>query len=325
MNDSKFNPGDMVKEDVLKEFNQNYRNYIENSLLLNLVYEILFDSPTGFTHSSSLSSISEQQTFDSSTNIEDKIRETFLKAYALTLADKSTELLEDIKTVEPLNIESRQYLVEKIENKLDNYFSDIDEHLGFCNFDSNSKWNLETDNEPDHFETEPETSQEKTLAKLEKLIEHLNKCDSQVEQLNNDINLKLDNCLSTSIEIMKNLKKILSEFRIKFYAYKNDKQYENELLTCDILLSKIESVRHELLHDLYSGDKAKSLALLRNQINFETMMVKEKKDQVENTLSMFKSFGKEFDSVLNTYLELKNNLEKKQWTLDKLNDETKYL
>ncbi|CAF0834239.1 unnamed protein product [Brachionus calyciflorus] len=320
------NLNDINRKEILKEFNHNYRSYLENQLIVNLLTDILINSQAQLVHSGSSSSFDSQKC-DASLQLEDKIRDTFLKSYYIyNNSDKNTEVLDEIK-IEPLNFNAKEYLTNKIECKFNKDLGIIDQFLNFKNPSkelSNSKWHLSEDDINFDSEIDEKFPQDLIVSKFNDLVECINKLESDITKINNEMNIKFEHCLNISIEIINLLKRILKDFRLDFYANKNEIECENSILNCDLLLTKIETVQNEMLHDLYSPDKLKALGIVKNHIQMETMVTKEKLEQTQYSLNMFKSFGNEFDSMLKTYLDLKAKHESKQWTLNKLKQDSHF-
>jgi hypothetical protein len=116
------------------------------------------------------------------------------------------------------------------------------------------------------------------------------------------------------------LKNLIGEVRLKFYINENRTQYENEILKCDLLLTKIKTVHNEILTDLYSPERVKALRIIQSQIQLDMSKNSEYYENVVKQLNAFKSFGKEFEEILSVYLELNKDLERKRWTLNKLKE-----
>lgn len=285
-----------ANKEVIREFNKNYRAFLETSYIFNLLNDILLNS---------------QQVNYENPSLEDKLSENFLKSIHLTSNNneiKNTELSLLLKP-DKLNNESKKFLISKIEAKLEKNLKDINETLDFdkdlaSNFNSNQH--------------------DIIPVKVSSLIDLVNKLEFELDKSSQEYNVKLEYCFNISIEIINMLKTMLDDFKLTFYANKNALECEKEVLNCDLLFIKMKQVESELVNDLYSFEKTKALGVIRNQIDMDTRQTKARVDQAELSLNLFKSLGKDFDKILNEYTTLKTSLENKKIHLKQLKEDLEY-
>jgi hypothetical protein len=159
---------------------------------------------------------------------------------------------------------------------------------------------------------------EQIVQRLRLLIETNKDGSYKIEKLAQEINLKFQHCFSKTLEIMNLLKTILTEFRLAFYDGKNKTEFEKEIISCDLLFKKIDLVENEWLVQLYGPEQVNSLQTIKSQIELDTDKAQEAVDKLEGALDMYKSLGKEFETILCAYSELKVQYERKKYTIEKL-------
>lgn len=308
------NLNDSNRKEIINDFNQNYRLYLENNLILSLITEIVFNSQAKLIHSTSSANF-ETDKNDSKQMLDQKIRDTFLKSYFIANnSDNNFRLTDEIK-IDPLSFDAKNYLLDTIEFKLDAFLDLVTDFLDYACSNEKNEQADKTDTSKQDF----------IISKFNDTIQNIDNIESESIRMEDGMNIKLEHCINTSIEVVNLIKKVLKDFKIDFYAQKSEVECQKAILSCDLLLTKIETVKNEMLCDLYSTDKLKALGIIKNHIQMETMIAKDKLDQVKSTLNTFSSFGTEFDSILKTYLELKSLHESKQWTLNKLKEESQFL
>ena len=64
--------------------------------------------------------------------------------------------------------------------------------------------------------------------------------------------------------------------------------------------------------------------IIKENIQINCMKYKEKYESMKNALKLYKSLGGEFESIHKSYVELKNKLDNRKWTLNKLKNEIFY-
>lgn len=288
------------------EFKQNYKNYLESKFLLSLIFDI----------------VNENKNNHKGSTLDDMVHENFWKSYLISNKEKMSKLDEEfLEELRPnmLNNEVKRHLIHQIDCKLNDYLATVNEYMNMekkeCNqFKSGNQMINEDIDEDSPIDSH------KTVNDLKSLIDSIRDLKINEEKLNEEISIKLHHCFNISIEIMNLLKNLIGEVRLKFYINENRTQYENEILKCDLLLTKIKTVHNEILTDLYSPERVKALRIIQSQIQLDMSKNSEYYENVVKQLNAFKSFGKEFDEILSVYLELNKDLERKRWTLNKLKE-----
>lgn len=153
--------------------------------------------------------------------------------------------------------------------------------------------------------------------------------DSDILELNDKLNsepeVKYDHCMNVSIEVSNLIKEMLNTYRIDFYLKENKLKSEHKLTECETLFAKIRTVANELVADLYSPEKLNALQTIRNQLDLNSNFSRDKLEQIVESLCLFKSLGKEFEDLLLNYKKLKQQLERKKYSINKLNNKESFL
>ncbi|RNA09563.1 HAUS augmin-like complex subunit 4 [Brachionus plicatilis] len=294
------NLNDSDRKEIINEFNQNYRLYLENNLILSLISDTVFNTQAKLIHSSS-SATFESEKNDPKQMLDEKIRDTFLKSYFITNnSDNNFKLPDEIK-IDPLSFDAKNHLVETIEHKLDEFLDLVDEFTAYGCSNEINECRPKLDQELSG------SKQENVTFKFNQMLKHIDDIELESKRLDDGINIKLEHCMNTSMEVIN-----LINFKLDFYAHMSEIQCQGAVLSCDLLLTKIEMIKNEMLHDFYSPEKLKALGIIKNHIQMETMLAKDNLNQTKFTLNTFNSFGSEFDSILKTYLDLKSKHEIKK-------------
>lgn len=315
------NLNDLNRKEIINEFNQNYRLYLENNLILSLITDIVFDTQAKLIHSSSSATFeSDSEKNNPRQTLDEKIRDTFFKSYFMSNnLNNNFKISNEIK-INPLDFDAKKHLQEIIEKKLEEFLNLVDEFLSYaCSNETNENLNL------DNLSFEFSDKQDFSIDKFDKIVQAIDKIELETKRIDDGMNIKLEHCINTSMEVINLIKRILKDFKIDFYAHKSEIECQKAVLSCDLLLTKIETVKNEMLYDLYSPDKLKALGIIKDHIQMETAIAKDKLDQMKFTLNTFNSFGPEFETILKSYLDLKAKYESKQWTLNKLKEESHLL
>lgn len=157
-----------------------------------------------------------------------------------------------------------------------------------------------------------------TRRKLNQLFEELSVYKQKADKSNEEIKLKYEHCLNVAFEISKLLNAILTNYRLGFYAQENKERCEKKILELKVLLGKILSSKSSILSEVYSEDKLKALRVISDQIDMKSNVTREKLNRMTSLIASYNSLGKEFDPILAQYKQLKNELERKNFTLNTL-------
>ncbi len=311
---------DWTHKEAVREFNQNYRNYLESHLLFNILSESL----------SLLNTSADDQRLYSNQNsiVEDKLRENFLKTHLFV--NSSENLMEEIRP-EALTDEAKSFICDKVEARLELNLNQINEYLNYCKDSSQSsgsvKWSFnesDSNNESrlvSQLDTESEfyDTDVSTLEKLKSFNQYLTNLTAQIEKSKADLAIKSEHTFNVAVEVINLIKTILNEFKLEMYASrKNRAECEMTILKYDMLEAKVKSVYNDLLTDIYSAEKIKALGIIKSHVSMDTNKTEESLDQAQMKLEAYKSFGAEFDRILKTFCELRSDLETKSWTLNHL-------
>ena len=317
-------------KNVKKEFKSNYRKYLENKFLFCLLHDVSKECLSDkYSSKSTLTN-----------HLGAKIEDSFYKSILLSeLNQKDADKLEKIDNfllnevkVEPMDKDTKRYLTNSVGIKLESYINEVNGYLKFFKDDNTaSKWHLGpsdannslfNDNEllKSPF-SKADLNASKIYEKYENLVKTIEDLETQTEKQNNEIDVKLESCFNTSIEILGLLINVLNEYKLGFYEMENRVKCEHDILDCDSLLAKIKTVANEIQRDLYTPEKLNALGIIRNHINMETSNTVKQLEQKKLNVKTFKSLGKEFDTILATYMEIKKQLERKQYTVNKLKED----
>jgi hypothetical protein len=278
------------QNEALVEFNQAYRRYLDNQLLLGTISETLSISPD------------DDPTSHSNAALEEKLKENFLKT---NLFASNPEGVADDLRPEGLSDEAKQLLCDKIEAKLDLKLNQVNEYLNFC--------------KPDLSLQISSSDESYTLDRFAWLSHRLAQLTTQIDKYKADLALKAERTFNIAVEVVNLIKTILGEFKLNFYAsVKSRADCESVILKHEMLEAKVRSVYNDLLTDIYSSEKIKPLSIIRSHVNMELTKTGEKRDTAQAKLDAYKAFGPEFDRILKTFYELKADLDQNNWTLKHL-------
>ena len=299
-----------ANKDLSKEFREKYNKYVESRLMHDTICEALNFS--GRRHEST-----------SDKSLLEAVKDKFLKSFAVAnLKASGTKMSQDFVSndardaflaefkPEALNKEEKSFLVRELEKVLDKRWRKLDTHLDLFEECPNSE-------EIEHND-DSELNYDGISRRLETFVDSVNKSKLEKERLCEEVEFKLERCLSQSVGVSKLLKEMLDQIRLKFYANENQLRCEHKLVECDALLLKIKSVANEMLLDMYSEEKLEALNVLRIQIDVNKQITRDKHDQVLNSLASFHALGKDFEAILAEYTELRAQLEKKRWDYETL-------
>lgn len=141
----------------------------------------------------------------------------------------------------------------------------------------------------------------------------------EVDMLVNDTEYKTDLCMNVTFEVSDLIKELLARFRLEFYAKENELTYEHMLVQFDTLCAKVRVVTAELMDELYSREKLNALGVIRNQIDLNTKIAKDKLGQLVELSESYKALGSEFEDLVKLYKQRKEQLARKQYSINKLN------
>ena len=312
------------KEDLIKEFNLNYKNYLESLIIFQIINEIVNEKKSKKTNLSEekllnrfwksylLTNINlddylarNENDLSSSLSSSILLSSSFTAAASQKLSNQSEYMINQFK-IDDFNEELKTELINEIERYYEGYL---------CKIENIMKNDLELSDE------------DRCLVLSNKLkdVAYTTKLNSkQIQKLNDDINVKIKNYLNLTHEILNLLIKLMNEFKLGFYLRKDLISLESLLFKCDMFLTKIETILGECLMDTYTSDKLKCLNIIKENIQINSMKYKEKYESMKNALKLYKSLGGEFESIHKSYVELKNKLDNRKWTLNKLKNEIFY-
>lgn len=134
-----------IGDDLRKEFEQNYRRYLENTYLFNRINEILLDSE--ITASSVPDQVRAVDSSDESAKMTKKLRQKFLQAINMSSASgqqhNSAVVVPDFAqttsaTMSRLSNEEKQFLRAKIGNEVDQELDLLNQVLN-CHFEEKNQ------------------------------------------------------------------------------------------------------------------------------------------------------------------------------------------
>lgn len=277
---------------VKREFELNYKSFLENKLLFQALSEIT--QPNAQTAPSFQTSLGK------------KVEENFLTSLLNAGSQLSVEQKSLIKEVK-LDNECKSYVLKKIETNFKNRLDEINEYLLFSENLINPAGSLN--------ENSLILNPNQTLLKINNLLEYIEKSRLDAAKLTNEISLKQESLFTQSIETIGFLHKILKELKLEFYCLKNQIECENEISDCDMLLGKIQTVNDKLKLDLYDSQSLKTLERINDQIELESVKATEEQTRALNLLNSYLSLGDGFKLLLNEYAVLKEQLDRKKWQI----------
>lgn len=276
------------EETAYLEFSQNYKAYLENKFLYTLLSDTIASSSSSST----------------STSAGDK--ENFAKLFGKFFLGNDAE--DPNNGV--LSNETKTHLVNKIESKLESYFTEIDNYLKFFKSDAE-------DSSPSRID-DFHVNSDKVCANVKCLLDSMKADKSRIEKLNQEIDGKLQLFANHLMEAMQMAKKILKEFKLDFYANMSSVELSHEILSCDYLFKKINQLESEMMSDLYTPEKLSCLQTIKSQIELDRSKLNESWDMLSARLGAYKRIGKEMDQVLAVYSDLKSQYERKKYTIEKI-------
>lgn len=316
---------EMDDSKTLAEFNLNYKNYLENKLMLTIFYDSLTNQEPLFANTDLIAGNNQ---------LYQQIQDNFWRSFINQSQQDDTSISNDEFKNEPLSTDAKKYLLNKLETNLEVYFKDINNYLKFAKNDTNDNDNdshidLEETYEQDKLTNKifhkslstTNFNSESLVTKLKSLIESTKMDKFKIDKINKDIDIKLQHCFNKSIEIANLLNKIVNDFKLEFYANYSKIEMEHELAACDSLFKKMDQVQSSMINDLYNPDRAACLKMIKSQIEIERMKSKDMINKLNTTLDLYRSLGVEFDNILSSYLDLKAQYDRKMYTIQKLKGE----
>lgn len=161
------------------------------------------------------------------------------------------------------------------------------------------------------------------LTQIQEKIDKITHLKEEIQELDESFQLKLKNIFVISNELINLLTKILKEFKIDFYSKQDLIKCEHIIIESEAYLAKFESLVFEYTSDTYSNDKLKALAMIKQQIDSSKQRADYDFVQFSNSLEGYGCLGKEFQVLLKEYVDLKEILENKKWTLNEI--KTKFM
>lgn len=285
----------ITEDDLLKakrQFNSNYKSFLENRLLFQTLHEIT------------------QSLVQSTTGVQSvlgkKIEEHFLKSYLSASSQLNSEqksLIIDTK----LDAESKSYLLKKCEQSFQNTFDELNEYLKFVDDEEGSvlnKYRLET------------KDCNQILLRINNLIENIEISRNETTRLTNENSSKQHSLYTQSIETISLLLKMLKELKLEFYNIKTQIDCEHEISECDMLLGKMQTVTDNLKLDLYDSQSVQVLEKIQSQIENDSVKAREEQKKVMSILNLYLSLGESFKVLLKEYASLKETIERKKWQIN---------
>lgn len=288
--------------ELRNEFNISYKKYIKMSLLESLVDTSIQ------TDSSSLADDSK------SIKMDEKIKEKYFKsnlssAYNIdTNKDANLMMDEFFKTIDfktmSLDLEAKSRLVEKIQCCMESRLSKIK--------------SLITD--PTELE-DIDIDYRETMQKFHDLIDETEDIKKNSKESNEELKIKYEHCLNLAYEVAKLLNTMLTNFRIGFYGEENKEKCEHKIVAFKVLFGKILSTKANIQSKIYSDEKLNALKIISEQNYLKMNLTKEKHERYDNLINSYKSLGNDFEPALDTYRQLKSELERKMFTLNTLQND----
>jgi hypothetical protein len=303
------------KLDLQNQFNAVYKKYLEDSLLYNSLFGSVFDFETKANEINP----STSTVCDDDIKKTEKIAQKFWRANLITSSFNSKEnintddnitLTNSIKKIETLTLEEKKLLVDQIQVKFKNILVEIGIFMNIKPYPKTITPPLDTQsNEPD-------------CDNIYLLVKDANRQVDVYEAENmkklESINILLERSLNLSMEMANVLRELLDDYKLNFYANENVQFCENLLQSSEKLIKKIQSYTDDLISDLYSPDKIKSLKMIGNQLDTEIKKAQEKHDLTKERLNSYQSLGDRFDHIVEEYNTLKQELDKNTFTLKQI-------
>lgn len=281
--------------EMRNEFNKNYKKFLEASLLESVIENAIQSSDQVENSDAKL------------TKLNDRIKEKYLKSNFISLYNNNPVKEEnslnefsanDFKTL-PLDLECKSHLVDKTTELLEARLNKIHSFMTDANDSQNNDY--------------PET-----MRVFNALVEEIQEFKHNSEKSNDDLKLKYEHGLNIAFEVAKLLNSMLNNYRLGFYAEENKERCEHKILEFKTLLGKMLSSKTSILSDVYSEEKLKALKIISDQIDLKANMAKDKYERTSSLIKLYKSLGKDFEPILMTYKQLKEELERKNFTLNTL-------
>ncbi len=303
---------------TLAEFNLNYKNYLENKLLMNILYDSLANQESLIVNSD----------LAGENDFYQQIQDNFWRSFINKQQDDEFTSNDEFNN-DPLSSQAKKYLLNKLETNLEAYFKDINNYLKFAKIQDSNDLDDETQEEDSSsnnkiYHKSLSTANFKTdliVSKLKSLIESIKTDKLRIDKINKDIDVKLQHCFNKSVEIANLLNKIINEFKLEFYTNYSKIEMEHELAACDSLFKKMDQVQSSMINDLYKPEKAACLKMIKSQIEIERMKSRDMINKLNSSLDSYRSLGSEFENILTTYIDLKAQYDRKLYTIQKLKGE----
>lgn len=271
--------------ELTQKFVKKYQDYLENNCLFTIIDEIMMSQPE-------------------SGQMLDGLKENFLKAsYVLQSGGSSCdEQLQQQMADKSTIVESKAHLLDRIELWLDAEMDNLNECLSLT----------------------AELHRIDAANVINKLVEVSARLEASVDKHKMENQRRLNYWLNEMVEVVRLLKCLFDECKLQFYAQKINTDCEFELASCRLLLTKIENEMGQLKVDVYADDKVKALGVIDQHLDMELRKSKEKMEKTADRLSLFKSIECDLKPILDVYVKLKADLDKKYWELNRLKENIAY-
>jgi hypothetical protein len=194
------------------------------------------------------------------------------------------------ETEESLSSEARSYLIERTDQILSNRCNSLEDFISASSYQ----------------------------------LDDLDVLMKETEKLSSETDVKYEHCVHIALQLSSLIKEMLSSYRLEFYLKQNQLIYENKIIECKTLLAKIRTVAGELLTDMYSPEKQVALGIVRNQLDLKTTLANENLNRILESLYLFKSLGKEFEELVNTYKQTIEMRDRRLYSINKLKRKNDY-
>ena len=123
---------------------------------------------------------------------------------------------------------------------------------------------------------------------------------------------------NTLLDSLGLLEKLISKYRLKDQAEYDSITTECLLAKCDSLCLKIKLLELQVLCETYTKDTVKALQCVKSHLANNTKDSQKEHQHISRALQSYESIGSEFNSLVEEYRKLKDEVENKQWALAEL-------
>lgn len=156
---------------------------------------------------------------------------------------------------------------------------------------------------------------------LEEERKKLQMLQHEIKDLQKHENGLLVLCTTELTKSINMLIQILKKFKIELQPKLDEAKFENLISQCELIGLKVVSMSWNLKRDLYHENSLAALRILHNELVQSKKNKLQETSAIEEKLCDFEILGEQFNSIVKEYSQILQKIEKREWTLRKLENE----